>query len=155
MSVWTPTREDITLLIAIAGFLMSLYNCVKTIWDSRCGLSVIYKSHYCASYPNGKTMLLIHLLFENLSAKPYSVTRIFLQADGSEYEFAFPSQEIWEFTRREGENVIKRSEVMSQTLPFRVEGYGAAGGYFVVFIPKELAASFSCSTNIRFGSIQT
>lgn len=26
---------------------------------------------------------------------------------------------------------------MSQSLPFRIEGYGALGGYFLVYIPEE------------------
>lgn len=42
------TREDLTFVIAIAGFLLSLFNFIKDCWNSRCRLSVIYKSHSAA-----------------------------------------------------------------------------------------------------------
>lgn len=47
MAKWLCQRENITLVIAIAGFVMSLYNFFRAIWDKRCSFSVGYVSHYC------------------------------------------------------------------------------------------------------------
>ena len=40
MAKWLCQRENITLVIAIAGFVMSLYNFFRAIWDKRCSFSV-------------------------------------------------------------------------------------------------------------------
>lgn len=42
---WLWNRENVTLLIAIAGFGMSLYNFFRALWDKRCSFRVDYVSH--------------------------------------------------------------------------------------------------------------
>ena len=51
---WLWNRENITLLIAIAGFGMSLYNFFRALWDKRCSFRVDYVSHYCCLSKSGK-----------------------------------------------------------------------------------------------------
>lgn len=43
---------------------------------------------------------------------------------------------------------------MSQELPFKIEGYGALGGYFIVFLPNEFEEHFRQKVEIQM-TIQT
>lgn len=35
---WFGSRDNVTFLIAVAGFLMSIYNFFRAMWDKRCSL---------------------------------------------------------------------------------------------------------------------
>lgn len=142
MLSWFASRDNVTFFIAVAGLLMSIYNFVKALWDSRFGIGVTYISHWSRVSRN-KGVMTMRLLFENKSSRPVTVTRIFLSYDGRHYEFLFPAQKVWTFEKTRNSVVIEQSNVMSQELPFKVEGYGVVGGYFVVTLPPDVAQDFS------------
>lgn len=154
MEWFVAYRESITLGIAIISFMLSVYNFVKNCWDLRCALRISYKSHTAGKHQSGKTILVLRLIFENQSAAKTSVTRIFLNHKGKRYEFAFPENQVWEFESKIGNVVKKRECVVSQRLPFAIEGYGAVGGYFVAYLPLELCSDFSANAKIEL-DIQT
>ena len=52
---WLWNRENVTLLIAIAGFGMSLYNFFRALWDKRCSFRVDYVA-ITAVYPKAGNM---------------------------------------------------------------------------------------------------
>ena len=126
---WLWNRENITLLIAIAGFGMSLYNFFRALWDKRCSFRVDYVSHYCCLSKSGKyAEPMFRFNFVNLSSAPLTVVRMFLLVDGEKYEFLFPEQQVYQMTRRQKGETVQIGEVKSQKLPFRLEGKGALGG---------------------------
>ena len=143
MLSWFASRDNVTFFIAVVGLLMSIYNFVKAMWDSRFGIGVTYISHWSRISRNNKGVMTMRLLFENKSSRPFTVTRIFLDYDGKRYEFLFPAQKVWEFEKTRNGVIIEQSNVMSRELPFNVEGYGAVGGYFVVALPPDVAQDFA------------
>lgn len=140
------TRENLTFVIAVAGFLLSLFNFIKDCWNSRCHLSVIYKNHTAGISRRNKTSINVHLIFENKSSKRIAVTRMFLVFHNQKYEFLFPENEVWSFTKRSGGEIIKNDTIYTQQLPFDIDGNGALGGYFRVLLPPEAVSDFSKST---------
>lgn len=80
--------------------------------------------------------------FVNLSAAPLTVVRMFLLVDGEKYEFLFPEQQVYQMTRHQNGETIPIREVKSQKLPFRIEGKGALGGYFAVYLPIDMEKTF-------------
>lgn len=140
---WLWNRENVTLLIAIAGFGMSLYNFFRALWDKQCSFLVDYVSHYCCLSKSGKyAEPMFRFNFVNLSSAPLTVVRMFLLVDGKKYEFLFPEQQVYQMTRRQKGETIQTGEVKSQKLPFRVEGKGALGGYFAAYLPTDMEKTF-------------
>lgn len=140
---WLWNRENITDVIAGFGFLMSLYNFFRALWDKRCSFRVDYVSHYCCLSKSGKyAELMFRFNFVNLSAAPLTVVRMFLLVDGEKYEFLFPEQQVYQMTRHQNGETIPIREVKSQKLPFRIEGKGALGGYFAVYLPIDMEKTF-------------
>ena len=143
MAKWLCQRENITLVIAIAGFVMSLYNFFRAIWDKRCSFSVGYVSHYChLSRSEKHAELVFRLNFINQSSVPLTIVRMFMVVDDKKYEFLFPEQQVYRMTRTENGKNFQIGEIKSQSLPFRIEGNGALGGYFAVYLPPEMEKRF-------------
>lgn len=67
---------------------------------------------------------------------------MFLHIREDEYEFLFPEQQVYQRTRTENGKTFQTGEVRSQSLPFKVEGNGAIGGYFAVYLPVEMKKQF-------------
>lgn len=151
---WFLVRENITFLIALVGFMLSLWNFFSDHWRNRCSFSVEYISHYCGIHPNGKTVLQLRLNIVNKSSVPISISRMFLNYKRQELEFLFPSVCVWEFTKRRNHEIVKQEEINSQAIPFKIEGHGAVGGYFLVYVPPEARGDFSQKTKIKI-SMQT
>lgn len=94
---WLNIRENVTFLIAITGFGMSLYNFFRALWDKRCSFKVDYVSHYCCLSKSGKyAEPMFRLNFVNLSSAPLTVVRMFLLVDGKKTSSCFPNSR---FTR--------------------------------------------------------
>ena len=152
---WLWNRENVTLLIAIAGFGMSLYNFFRALWDKRCSFLVDYVSHYCCLSKSGKyAEPMFRFNFVNLSSAPLTVVRMFLLVDGKKYEFLFPEQQVYQMTRRQKGETIQTGEVKSQKLPFRVEGKGALCGISPNRYGKDLSISrkmAACRSNLAKG----
>ena len=143
MAKWLCQRENITLVIAIAGFVMSLYNFFSAIWDKRCSFSVGYVSHYChLSRSEKHAELVFRLNFINQSSVPLTIVRMFMVVDDKKYEFLFPEQQVYRMTRTENGKTFQIGEIKSQSLPVRIEGNGALGGYFAVYLPPEMEKRF-------------
>ena len=134
---WFSDRNNITFLIAIAGFAMSLYNFFRALWDRRCALSIDYVNHHCSPC-KGHTRFEIRMNIQNLSSAPLSIVRMYIICDGKSYSFAFPAQEVMEFTHTKGGIETRHLEVLSQSLPFTISGHGVCGAYFAAYLPPEL-----------------
>ena len=62
--------------------------------------------------------------------------------DDKKYEFLFPEQQVYRMTRTENGKTFQIGEIKSQSLPVRIEGNGALGGYFAVYLPPEMEKRF-------------
>ncbi len=143
---WLAVRDNVTFLIALAGFGLSIWNFFADLWRNRCSIRIEYISHYCGAHPNGRSFLQLRLNIINRSSAPISISRMFLHYQGQFYEFLFPSVNVWEFTTRRNHEIINREVIKSQAIPFKIEGRGAVGGYFLVYIPSEAKDAFAQQT---------
>ncbi len=139
---WFCDRNNVTFVIAIAGFAMSLYNFFRSMWDRRCTFSIDYVNHHC-SQRKGHARLEIRMNIQNLSSAPLSIVRMYLICDGASYSFAFPAQEILALYQTKGGVETQRSQVLSQPLPFTIPGHGVCGAYFAAYLPLELKNQLS------------
>ena len=62
--------------------------------------------------------------------------------DDKKYEFLFPEQQVYRMTRTENGKTFQIGEIKSQSLPVRIEGHGAQGGFFEVYLTPEMEKRF-------------
>ena len=130
-------KEQITLIIAILSFMLSLYNFFYSLLINRSNLKLIYKSHSCCNltpeYP-----IIFNLVFENKSRLDISISRLFLKVNESTYEFDSETNWIGEKTNRTGNKITDKITLYSLEIPQTISGLGAIGGYFWVGTYKKI-----------------
>ena len=117
------TKENITFLIAVLGFLLSLYNFLRDILQNRMKLHVIYKNHLISEHDH----------------KGISISRIFLNIDDISLEFYWIPQFVFQATQKCKGEILDEINVHTIPLPAHIEGYGIIGGFFFVKAPYLLA----------------
>lgn len=142
------TRDNITLLIATAGFSLSLYNSIRSWFEGLNRINLIYKEH--TAITREKSFATFYLIFENKSKLPLSVSRLVLTINNNSFEFSFLPEQIWEFKTTIGGETIDRRTILSEQLPFEISGLGCKGGYFRAVINKEAATVLKEPTQILF-----
>lgn len=146
---WFCDRSNITFAIAIAGFVMSIYNFFRAMWDRRCAFKVEYISHNCTLEHMGHTQFIIRMNIQNLTSASLCIVRMFLIYENQTYEFVFPAQQVWEFTSTHGKTVDRKPEVLSQKMPFSIAGHGVQGAYFVAYLPENLKKELKQSCKFK------
>lgn len=113
-------KDNITLLIAILGFVMSLITWVKKFLTQRRKLSG--KVLGIKSYED---VTFIYLLLENKSMLPISVTWIALRCGGESYPCTPLPVRIFEKVRRSRGEIIEIKREYSTPMPITIGELGA------------------------------
>ena len=146
---WFHDRSNITFAIAIIGFVISLYNFFRAMWDRRCAFTVEYISHNCTLGRMGHTQFIIRMNIQNQTSASLCIVRMFLVYENQTYEFVFPAQQVWEFTSTHGKTVTNKKEIFSQEMPFSIHGHGVQGAYFVAYLPETLRKELKKSCKFK------
>ena len=126
------TKENVTFIIAVAGFGISLFN----LAHRRKSISArIVKCH------TNPQITSIYIAFSNNSELPISITRISLELNGRYYDATDIPRLITTRTRTIGREVVRRQEIFSTAIPFQIGSLGATT-CLAAFerLPTELAA---------------
>ena len=131
------TKDNITLLIAVFGFGLSLFNFFKDLWDNRSKLKMVYRS--CQVPNNEVDAVRFELSFENGSRLPIAVSRIFFVRDNKKFEFQWlPEPVYFQNTENKDHETTGISFQYSPSIPHTIEGLGAWGGTFYVPLSEHL-----------------
>ena len=134
------TKDNITFLIAVIGFALSLWNFFKDLWNHRSKIRLRYKS--CAI---GKTarrnIMYFELSFENFSRLPISISRIFFKNNNNIFEFEWIPEKITTTTYKTGNTVTDQKSYFSEKIPHSIDGLGLWGGFFFLSTPFEFKKS--------------
>lgn len=140
------TRENISLVIAVIGFSLSIYNFVHEKMQNRMKINITYKNHFIAEHDHKS--ITISLAFENLVKNPISISRIYLCVDDKKYDFYWIPQFVLRATQQTNGQVIDEINVHSIPLPFTIEGYGVVGGFFFTKAPQSIYTLESANTSL-------
>ena len=125
------SKNQITFIIAVLSFILSVYNFLHSLFTNRANLKIIYKLHTVCNnlldYP-----IIFNLVIENKSRLDISISRLFLKVNDCMYEFDSEPNWIGEKTRRTGNNITDKITLHSLVIPQTISGLGAIGGYFYV-----------------------
>lgn len=127
--------EIITLIVAVIGGALSVYNFGHEKFQNRMRLKVTYKNH---SFSKNDNSLFVSLAFENKVQNPISVSRIFLKIGTITQEFYWIPVHIHDQTITSGRKTIDKIPIRSVQIPFKIEGHGVVGGFFYTTFPKDI-----------------
>lgn len=130
------TKDNVTFMIAVLGFLLSVYNFVHDRLQSSMRLSVSYKNHHITSHD--EQGINISLCIENLVKEPIAISRMYLTLNSEKYEFFWVPQIIYHADLRQKDKVLDEIKLHSVALPCRLEGNGVIGGFFYVKLGKHI-----------------
>lgn len=136
------TKDNISLIIAIAGFVLSVFNIIRTEYFNKAKLKFTYRSHYCGQTVN------FNFLIENCSRLDISISRMFLIAGNEEFEFRFLPKTVWSVTEQCGNTEVEKENIKSISLPQTIAGLGALGGYFSVQVSENVMDVLKDEANI-------
>lgn len=128
---WIFNRQNITLLIAVAGFVMSVYNFTKDFIQNRTRIRLDIQDCFRIK-SSGGTPDIIHIKLLNLSKRPIVLSAITIknggrfELRGERYRFGSYRREIVRRTHTKGDLLEKEEVWFSDVLPVKIEEYGCA-----------------------------
>lgn len=131
------TIDNITFIIAVIGFILSLYNFFHERLQNRMKLHLTYKSHFISEHDNSGVT--ISIAIENLVANPISISRMFLNINEVKIEFHWMPQFVFHSTISSNNIIHDEIKVHTIAIPFTIEGYGVVGGFFYTKHPQTIS----------------
>lgn len=120
---WLSVQNNITFLIAIAGFGMSIYNFVYSIVQDRTRVEAEV-SHVFRAGSATKCVEVINLRILNLSKIPVVLSRVTVKNYLRSGSFGSYRRKIYTHTVRSNGNVESQTIWTSDQLPIKIEGNG-------------------------------
>lgn len=122
---WICTKENITFLIAVVGFVISLYNFFAALRQNRIRLSIdiahVFRIGHCDKCPEA-----LHVKIINLSYRPVIISRLTVSNTAGIRTFGSFRREVLRIEHQRNGEIYQRDIWMSDTLPIKLEGNGYA-----------------------------
>ena len=120
---WLSSQLNITTVIAVAGFVISLCTAISSWAAKRRRLRfAIYSAR------GAKDTVYFRLGVENLSQLPVAISRVQIKINGAWFDCTPLPAIVQEHVRRSGKDIISRETVYSSALPIDLGPLGAFKG---------------------------
>lgn len=134
------TKESISIIIAILGFILSVINAWYLYYTNRRRF-VVKITDLLPSQIDGDTSIDFGLLIENKSRITLTISQLYLVIGNQEYSFDWePTFVACTTTKLSGVPQAK-IDLFSMQLPQTIQGLGAVGGFFHVKPPYKFLES--------------
>lgn len=120
---WISDRSNITFLIAVVGFAISIYNFISAIIQNRTRINVDV-AHVFRIENAQRCIDIVNLKVLNLSKNPVVLSRITVENDLHSGSLGTYRREVFSKTRRTGGQITDRKVWFSDQLPIKIEGNG-------------------------------
>lgn len=141
---WLQKRENITFIIAIAGFLISIYNLLNGIFTQRRNLR--FRLYGIKSY---KDVTFLHIGIENKSRLSVAITHMFLMLDSGKYPCAAEPTLLCTNTLRQGNEVLSEKRTFSTAFPITIPALSAQSAYILFERMRELPSDEATHLNFE------
>ena len=122
---WLSDRSNITFLIAVVGFAMSIYNFMVNIVQNHTRIKVdLAHVFYCENM--GRTVEIVNLKILNLSKNPVVLSQLNVKNDIQSGSFGTYRRKIYTETLRTDGKIVEEKTWFSNSLPVKIEGNGCA-----------------------------
>lgn len=140
-------NETLKTFISIMGFALSVFNLCYLLITNCFKIKFIAKSYtFCSNLD--KHPIFFEFAIENHSRIPVSLSRMFLNVNGINYEFQWEKEEIGYSNRNQGERILASNSFYSIPLPQIISGMGIVGGFFFVDTDDELTEDIFLKSNV-------
>ena len=122
---WLYNRNNITFIIAVASFIMSIYNFIIAILQNQTHIKADFP--HCFRFENTERCVdVLHVKILNLSKTPIVLSRVSVSNGSASYSFGTYRKELFRSERRESGKLVYRHVWISDELPLKIEGNGCA-----------------------------
>lgn len=117
---WLSRRDNVTFLIAVAGFCLSIVTFVQNMSANRKRLKISLSSIGYA-----QDIMCVRLSIENRSQLPVSITDIVYRTDKTRYHCSPDPKLLCQFEKRRNGVIISQESTYSSELPIHLPALGA------------------------------
>ena len=123
--------STITTIIATLSFILSLWNFLKDLWESRSKLNFIYKSCMICEKKAPHKMY-FEFCFENNSTLPITISRMFLKINDEKAEFPWVPTIVYTEDTKENSQITAEYQQTSERFPHTIDALGVWAGFFAI-----------------------
>lgn len=125
MVEWLNVRDNVTFLIAVASFALSIWNFASDKIKNRKNLIVVVQNVFCLGpSPEKEYTEVLNICFINKSREAITLSRLELSSELGECVFGEYRLKLRTNSRKHGNKEVSRSEWYSDIFPIKVEGLG-------------------------------
>lgn len=152
------TKDNITLTIAIAGFIISLINFAYFFIVRKRKITINFGAYGIRNY-HDKQLLLIRYRLDNNSQLPISITRMQILFNRKKYDCDNREHVAEEYSYKKAGQLVYESTVTTDILPVNLSSLASHTGFLGFVIPpdtipeNEKSLTFRICTN-RGGAIR-
>lgn len=122
---WLNNRENVTFLVAIASFGLSIWNFLSDKIKNRKNLEIEVQNVFCfGPSPDKKFTETLNIRFINKSREAITLSGLELSSEIGECRFGEYRLKLLTNSQKRGNKEISRSEWYSDTFPVKIEGLG-------------------------------
>lgn len=147
------TPQIITLIISVAGFILSAINAVYAYINRHRNIKVTMRNYTVATHYNNLQLINVYLRIENFSQLSISITRVRLVIDNSKFDVSIFPETVFTKVHTSGAEVTSREKLSSTTLPINILPLGGFAGFLSFPVPvnslskDQKQLTFEISTN--------
>lgn len=149
------TKENITFLIALIGFILSIWDFIELRLMKICRLQVICKSFITApnQLANNHMPMFLSLSITNKSVLPVTITTIYIKINNQVFPFSWIPEIVHTSQRRNKQGIIDTTVIKSVTYPVYIQEQNSMCGYFYVPVSPKFTDEYllraSCSLELH------
>lgn len=124
---WLNVRDNVTFLIAVASFGLSIWNFVSDKLENRKKLDVTVRDVFCLGPSREKEYTeVLNLMVVNKSREAITLSGLAIETENQTYQFGEHRLKLLTHSHKIGNKEVSRSEWYSDVFPIKIEGLGCA-----------------------------
>lgn len=139
------TKENITFALAVFGSVGTLLSWICTICANRKNIGVqISKAYFC------NNTVLTHIIIDNKSRLPITITQISLISDKSNYACFNIQTRIYNGVTKQNDVILDTKTIISPKFPIEIGSLGGTSCYPFFELPPEDFEKLSTDLTLQF-----
>lgn len=152
MTNWLTFHDSITFFIAVAGFVMSIYNFVVEYIRNRTRLRVEFKDFFRFESKGSCELRcadVVRVSIVNLSNVPTVVSRVTIENKSHKGTFGTYRKQLLQIRNKTGNDVTREDAWISDILPVKIEANGCLNLLLVSDSDKERLIDLKSTNTIK------
>lgn len=145
MPTWITEKENITFVIAVIGFVISIYNFVYSLIQNHTRIKISVPHVFHIESPR-RNFEMLHIQILNLSKNPVVISKISVKNTKYTGSFGAYRRELFSKTIRSNGIVVEQKKWFSDQFPVKIEGGSCVN--LLLAVDKEMPAFAEGEQNV-------